>query len=344
MRRCRSFDSRSGFFEVVVVFDVRRCGPHEDAAVDHFTHHVEVAAFLQVEHLAAHQHRRFRETREGQGAQDRVWFDLDVVVHEQDVLARRVLECLVHDSAVSAGAAEVTLIVNGEAITKRCSSFGESRLVAHLAGALIRHDDCLDHVGHQRIGCEGGKRLHGVRRAVERRNTYGDSRFAGSLDGRIPTAALDNDGRIGGDVEPDPPTVLERRQLDLELETGVAVVEFLALHVNTRGIRLGTVDVDAAVAGQFQTQDHRFQDGPASPVAGGESVEVGGKRDLGLGAEGYRGARGGVCASTVGPGLFQIERANVEWFTGARQDDPLEQRLTEVGHLVPCVDVFALGR
>ena len=37
--------------EVVVVFDVRRGRPHEDPAVDHFTHHVKVATFLKVEHL-----------------------------------------------------------------------------------------------------------------------------------------------------------------------------------------------------------------------------------------------------------------------------------------------------
>ena len=324
MRRCSSFDSRSGYFgEVVVVLDVRCRGPHEDAAVDHLAHHMQVAAFLQVEHLAADQHRRLREPRHRERAQDRVGLDLDVVVHEQDVLALRGLECLVHDAAVSAGAAEVALIVNGEPITERCGSLGEPGLVAHLAGALVRHDHGLDHVGHQRIRGQCSERLDRVGRAVERRNTNGDSRFAGRLDGRVPAAALDDDGRIGGDVEPDPATVLERRQFDLELDRGIAVGKFLAFHVNSRGVGLGAVDVDAAVSGQFESQDHRFQDGPAAPVAGGERVEVGGERDLGLGAERDRRARGGVSPTTVGLSFLQVQRADVERFTGAGQDDPL---------------------
>lgn len=231
--------------------------------------------------------------------------------------------------------------MNGEPITERCSSFGESGFVTHLAGALIRHDDGLDHVRHQRIRSKCSKRLDRVGRTVERRNTNGDSRFAGSLDGRVPAAALDDHCRIGGDVEPDPATVLERRQFHLELDRGIAVGKFLAFHVNSRGIRLGTVDVDAAVAGQLETKDHRFQDGPSTPVAGRERVEVRGERDLGLGAERYRRARGRVRPPTVGPGLFQVQRADVERLTGAGQDDPLKQGLAEVGHLVAADGIFA---
>lgn len=217
--------------------------------------------------------------------------------------------------------------MNGEPITERCSSFGKSGFVAHLARALIRHDDGLDHVRHQGIGSKCSESLDRVGRTVERRNTNGDSRFAGSLDGRVPAATLDDDGRISGDVEPDPATVLERRQFHLELDRGIAVGKFLTFHVNSRGIGLGTVDVDAAVSGQFESKDHRFQDGPAPPVAGGERVEVGRERDLGLGAERYRRARGRVRPSTVGPGLFQVQRADVERLTGTGQDDPLEQGL-----------------
>ena len=156
MRRCSSllseYRSFSGYSrEVVVVLGVWRVGPHEVAPADHLAHHVQVRRILEVEHLTADQHRRLGEPVHRQRPQDRVGLDADVVVHEQDLLTVGVLQRLVHDPAVAAGPAEVGLVVDRQPVAERRGGLGELRVVAHLGGALVRHDHRADHLVHQRV-------------------------------------------------------------------------------------------------------------------------------------------------------------------------------------------------
>ena len=179
MRRCSSLlliflVAQRIFGEVVVVLGVRRGGPHEVRPVDDLAHDVQVRRLLQVEHLAAHQHRGLGEAVHRQHPQNRVRLDADVVVHEQDLLAVGVFQRLVHHPAVAAGAAEVGLVVDGQPIAQPRGRGREVRVVAHLADALIGHDHRADHLVHQRIRGEVGQRVGAVRGAVERRDADGD--------------------------------------------------------------------------------------------------------------------------------------------------------------------------
>ena len=284
---------------------------------------------LQIQHLAADKRGHLGETRHRQRPQNRVGLDLDVVVHEQNVLAGSVVQRLVHDAAVATGPTEVRLIVDRETATERSCGLVEAGFVLRLAGTLIRHDHGLDHVEHQRVRAKGDKRFDGVGRSVECGDTHGDGRLTGSVDRRVPTGTLEDHLGVGGDVEPDPPAVLERAEVDQKLLRRIAVHGLAALDVDARRIGLGPVDVDPAVSGDLDTQHHGLQDAVAPPVARRERVEVGAERHLRLRADRDRGSRERVCPFGVGEGFFEIQRADVERFAGTRQQHSLEKRLTE---------------
>ena len=165
----------------------------------------------------------------------------------------------------------------------------------------------LDPLQHQRVRTQRTQRVDAVLGAVEGRDADRHGALARRFQRRVPAAAAQLGVGVGGDVEPDPAAVLERAEIDLELQTrrrgpicSPDTPEFLALHVDPGAVGLGAVHVDAAVAGEFQLQHHRVQHRPAPPVAGRKAVEVGAERHLGLGADGQRGARGGVRATRVG--------------------------------------------
>ena len=156
MRRCsswlRGLLSLNGYSAKSWSYSVYGAdGPHEVGPVDHLAHDVQVRRLLQVEHLAAHQHRRLGEAVHRQDPQNGVRLQLDIVIHEQDLLAVSVFQRLVHHPAVSAGAAEVGLVVDGEPIAQRRGGGGEVGVIAHLRRALVGHDHRTDHLVHQGI-------------------------------------------------------------------------------------------------------------------------------------------------------------------------------------------------
>ena len=156
MRRCssvlRGLLSLNGYSAKSWSYSVYGAdGPHEVGLVDHLAHDVQVRRLLQVEHLAADQHRRLGETVQSQYPQNGVRLQRNIVVHEQDLLAVSVFQRFVHHPAVSAGAAEVGLVVNREPITQRCGRGGEVGVIAHLRRALVGHNHGTDHLVHQGI-------------------------------------------------------------------------------------------------------------------------------------------------------------------------------------------------
>ncbi len=318
--------------EVVVVLDVVGSAPHEDGPVDALAHDVQVAACLQVEHLPADECRHGGEASEGECTQDRVGLDLDVVVHEEDVLGVGGGQRLVHDAAVPTGPAEIGLVVDAESVTEVRGDVGEVGPVAHLARALVRHDHRVDDVHHQRVGRDRGEGGDAVGGTVERRDSDRDAAGPRRGDGRVPPGGVDAHVVVGGDVEPDPSAVLERPQVDLELE-GVRAVGGGAVDVDAGAVGLRAVDVDPAFAGQFHPQHDGGEHAPPTPVARGERVEVGAEGHLGLGADGHRGPRERVCPTGIGGGLVGVERAHVERFAGPRQQDPVQQ--CAIGHDAP---------
>src|SRR5699024_2827989 len=100
--------------EVVVVLDVRGRTPHEVMPADDLAHGVQVAAFLQGQHLPAHQGGHPGEPGERHCAQHRVAFDVDVDVHEQALFTVGGAHRLEHDAAVTARSAQVRLVVDAQ--------------------------------------------------------------------------------------------------------------------------------------------------------------------------------------------------------------------------------------
>ena len=312
----------------MVVLGVGGIGPHEVGPVDHLPHNVQVRGLLQVEHLASDEHGHLGESAQRQRPQNRVRLDTDVVIHEQDLFASGVAHRLQHHPAVAARTAQVGLVVNGQPIAQCGGRLGEIRVPHSLVGALVDDDDGTDHLVHQRIGSQCPQRVDAIRRPVKCRDSDGDIGPPGRRHGGEPRRTVHGGLRVGGDVEPDPATVLERLEADLEFQgsgAGPITDDLRAAHADPCAGGLRAVNVHPGHPGQFDAQHYRCQSRPAPPVTGREGVEIGGERHLGLRADLQSRPSCRVRPLGVGLGFLDVELADVQRLAGPGQDYPGEQ-------------------
>ena len=293
--------------KIVVVVHVGGGGPHENAAVNHFAHGVQVAAFLQVQHLPTHQDWGARVAGCLEGTEHGIGFDGDVIVHVQDVggllcgcLSGAVgaTHGLIHDAGVSARTAEVTLLVHEQPTFEMLRSIGEAWFVGGVFGALVGHDDGVDHGVDKRVTAQCVQCRHCIGRPVERWDAHSDARLE-----RANLAAVRHDLRCGGlgceparagdghicfcgDVEPQPAAVLKRGKRQLKLNHTVA--DHAAVNTDAGTVNLGTIHLDPGFPQGLHLQHHCVQLGPAAPVTRGEGVEVGLEAHLAASGNGYR--------------------------------------------------------
>jgi len=244
---------------------------------------MQPGARLSLQHLPTNEHRLAGESGEGDSAQDRIRLQDDVVVHEEDLLTVGVLQRLVHHARIAAGAADVGLVDDSQALAQRSLRLSETVLLTDLVDALVRDH----HRGHDRAdqlvfanGAQGG---HAVGGAVERGHTDGHRGAPGRLDRRVPAAGVHDQLRVlGADVEPVPPAVLERGeiQLDVDFLAARCGLHQFTVHEDLGAVRLRTTDIDPALALDVQPQVQGAQRAPVPPVAGRERVEKGREGDL----------------------------------------------------------------
>ena len=284
-------------------------------AADDFTHRVQVAALLQVQHLTTNEHRGFREPANSDRAQNGIRFDGDVVIHVEDERAIgrtlririRTTQGLVHNAGVPARTTEISLREDTQAVTKVLGDSIEARLVCRMLGALVRHQNSVDNGIDFRIRGQRLKSSNCIGRAIERRDTDSDAplrrrmlravrvRLARRLDIGVPTCGVDYHVRLTGEVEPNPAAVFKLRQRYwdfanmhiLAVHLGFCafsrctqVTDNFAGHGDTRTVNLRTVDVHARGTGQLQAQDNIVQIRPPAPVAGRKRIEVGFKTNF----------------------------------------------------------------
>ena len=127
---------------------------------------------------------------------------------------------------------------------------------------------------------------------------------------------------LGGDIKPQPATVLEVLERELEFVlTGAHEVVALG---NALAIVLGTVQRDIGLALNFKAQNDRVELGPPAPVGGRKGVEVGLKRGFLAGRNGHRGAVGPAEALAVLFRLNKVEHADVKGFAALGQQNSLQ--------------------
>ena len=284
-------------------------------AADDFTHRVQVAALLQVQHLTTNEHRGFREPANSDRAQNGIRLDGDVVIHVEDERAIgrtlririRTTQGLVHNAGVPARTTEISLREDTQAVTEVLGDSIEARLVCRMLGALVRHQNSVDNGIDFRIRGQRLKSSNCIGRAIERRDTDSDAplrrrmlravrvRLARRLDIGVPTCGVDYHVRLTGEVEPNPAAVFKLRQRYwdfanmhiLAVHLGFCafsrctqVTDNFAGHGDTRTVNLRTVDVHARGTGQLQAQDNIVQIRPPAPVAGRKRIEVGFKTNF----------------------------------------------------------------
>ena len=193
---------------------------------------------------------------------------------------------------------------------------------------------------------------------------------AGRLDGRVPAALVQGERVVvRGQVEPVPAAVLERPQVERDVDlVHAAGAEHDPALVDLGALGLAAVDVDAAAALQAQLQPDLGERRPVPPVAGREGVEVRPERHLALLRQGRRGPRRdpqppagdrralevhGVVHDDAGRRrdggqreagpLVHVERADAHRVAGAGQDHPLEQRRHAVLHRLRAAKCLARG-
>ncbi len=311
--------------EVVPVVGIGCRPPEEPVLGDHLAHRVEDGAVLQGQHLAAHEHRALGEAGEGEGTRDAVGLEEYVVV-QQDVMRRVGLgEHLVHRPGETTAPAEVGLLDQVQLLSEKSSHRREAGGVAHLLVTLVGDDHLGDQVADDGIVRECGKRGDAVVGTVEGADA---DRQAGGLGGSLrsrPGRLVDREGLIvSGEVEPVPATVLERSQVEFELEVAVRPGGGRPGHMDDAAVSLGAVDVHPSPAGHTQAQHHRVEHGPPTPVAGREGVEVGGERHLvAVRDHGFESA---TRLRLTERRLVDVEGSDLPRVTRTWQEDPLQQR------------------
>ena len=320
--------------KVVVVVDVGCGGPHEIAPVDDFAHGVQVAAFLQVKHLATDEHGGFSVAGGGQGAQHGVGLDGDIVIHIKNVggfggAGRPVPQGFVHDAGVAARAAKVALAEFVESVAEVGDSVFVARVVSGVLITLIGHDNRVDDgidFGVLGEGFEGG---NGVVRPVEGGNAHGHPRFErtnlGAVGkrlcfgrvGGVPAGLFHGHVGFGGDVPPEPPADFEGGEGKVEFD--LTIFHLFALDTDAGAVEFRTVNVDSSSPGDPDFKNNGIELGPASPIAGGEGIEVGKKADLATGSNSDAAAVGPHGALLVVFGFDEVQHAHVVRLTNARQ-------------------------
>ena len=320
--------------KVVVVVDVGCGGPHEVASVDDFAHGVQVAAFLQVEHLATDEHGGFSVAGSGQGAQHGVGLDGDVVIHIKNVggfggAGRPVPQGFVHDAGVATGAAKVALTEFVESVAE----VGDGVFVAGVVGgvliALIGHDDRVDDGIDFGVLGEGFESGNGVVRPVKGGNAHGHPRFEGAnlgavgkrlrfgRVGGVPAGLFHSHVGFGGDVPPEPPADFEGGEGKVEFD--LTIFHLFTLDPDAGAVEFRTVNVDAGGPGDPDFKNNGIELGPASPIAGGEGIEVGKKADLATGGNSDTAAVGPHGTLLVVFGFDEVQHAHIVRLTNARQ-------------------------
>ena len=164
------------------------------------------------------------------------------------------------------------------------SAAGEELAVDDLLGALLHDEDLVEERLDVLVAADLADQLGAEVGAVHRGDADGHAAGLRPVGGDVgdPAGLLDDDvGVTGHHVEPVPAAVDERGQGQVELEAVGALlrggrrVDALRAAVGHRAVDgdRGTGTADGDVEG------HLLHDGPASPVAGGEPVEVGAGRD-----------------------------------------------------------------
>ena len=225
--------------------------PEEGVPVDDLAHRRQLRPRLQRQHLPADQHRLAGVARERDGPQHRIGLQQDVVVHVEDLLALGV-ERLVHDAGVAAGAAEVGLVDDAQLVAEHRRRLLEARRVAHLLGALVGQDHGDHGVEDERVLADRGEGGDAVGGPVERGHADGDGRAAPAGLVGVPAALDEREvAVVGGEVEPVPAAVLERPQVQLQVDGVLArALQHHAAHEDRGAVGLGAVDVDPARAAQ----------------------------------------------------------------------------------------------
>ncbi len=313
--------------EVVVGDRAGRRPPDALAEVNDLAHGVQPRAGLQVEHLAADDHRLRGGTGERVRPQHAVRLQRDVVVDDHDLVGVRVVDALVHHAGEAAGTTEVFLLDDLELVADPPGGLGEAVGFADLLRSLVGHHDPLHDVHHLRVLAQRLEREHAVggpdRSGADQHLLLGQRHVGGP--GRLVDLQRDV---VGEQVEPDPAAVLERRQRHPELQRRpVRAGHRGALQVDAVSVGLRTVDVEPTGPLDLQPQHDLVDLGPTLPVAGREGVEVGGEGDLVVRGHQQAAPRHDGRGAVQRRGLVDVQRAHVQRILATREHDPLQHLL-----------------
>ena len=278
--------TQRGVGQVVVRPRALGRAPPEAPRLDVLGVGVQHRALVHGEHVPAHDRGHAGQVGEGDGPHDALGLDAHVVVQQEDVVGAA-LQRLVHAAREAAGAAQVGLIDDAQALTQGLAGRREVRVVDDVLIALVGDDDLVEHARKSVGGAQLAEHDGAVGGAVE----GGDADRRPALGGlgrdlRLPAGRLD-DGvlGVGRDIEPVPAAVAEGVQRELEDHLGGLRADAGRIDAVRGAAGVGLVNDDGARAGHGDPQGHLLHDRPAPPVRRGECVEVGSEGRTALGRD-----------------------------------------------------------